>query len=324
MKRLLIRLLHSIRHNGRDWTVFSLSLLLAFSIWFIHNLSLDYSDFLTVQMKASCDNLEGHAAISSNTCEVVARCRTSGYNILKSRLLSNRNPVVVSMDRQSLASRTGESYYITRKELSGAAHLLYGEKVEVEYFLSDTLYFRFPYETNKKVPVFPVVSLSFRPQYMSQDNLEVVPDSVRIYGEPYHLANVDRVFTETIELQHLSSSAAGVAGIEKIKGVRLAEQEVHYSIDVTRFVEISREISVRAVNVPPDKEMMIYPSRAEVVFKCVFPLMSDVDDAEFVIDYGDYIDSRSRKCIPVPGYLPEGVLEYELMPEIFECVLTER
>ena len=324
MKRLLIRLLHSIRHNGRDWTVFFLSLLLAFSIWFIHNLSLDYSDFLTVQMKASCDNLEGHAAISSNTCEVVARCRTSGYNILKSRLLSNRNPVVVSMDRQSLASRTGESYYITRKELNGAAHLLYGEKVEVEYFLSDTLYFRFPYETNKKVPVFPVVSLSFRPQYMSQDNLEVVPDSVRIYGEPYHLANVDRVFTEPIKLQDLDAGTAGVARIERIKGVRLAENEVHYSIEVTRYVEISREVPVEAVNVPADKEMMIYPSKADVVFKCVFPMMADVSNVTFHIDYEDYINSRSRKCIPQPAFLPEGVLDYEVFPEIFECVLTEK
>ena len=142
MKRLLIRLLHSIRHNGRDWTVFSLSLLLAFSIWFIHNLSLDYSDFLTVQMKASCDNLEGHAAISSNTCEVVARCRTSGYNIIRSRLALGRAPKQVVLDRQSLSSRSGEVYYITRKELSESAHMLYGEKVEVEYFLSDTLYFR--------------------------------------------------------------------------------------------------------------------------------------------------------------------------------------
>lgn len=70
--------------------------------------------------------------------------------------------------------------------------------------------------------------------------------------------------------------------------------------------------------------MMIYPSKADVVFKCVFPLISDVDHAVFQIDYEDYINSRSRKCIPSPGYLPDGVLEYEIVPEIFECVLTEK
>ncbi len=324
MRRLLQKLAYSLRHNGRDWTVFFLSLLLAFSIWLLHNLSLDYSDFVTVRMTASCSNIEGHATQSSNVCDVVARCRTSGYNIIKSRLALRRNHVQVPFDRQSLTLKSGDVYYITRRELSESAHHLFGEKVEVEYFLTDTLYFRFPYETNKKVPVFPVLSLSFEPQYMSQGSLEIVPDSVRIYGEPYHLANVDRVFTEPVKLQDLKSGAAGVARIERIKGVRLAENEVHYSIEVMRYVEITREVTIEPVNVPPDKEMMIYPSKADVVFKCVFPLISDVDHAVFQIDYEDYINSRSRKCIPSPGYLPDGVLEYEIVPEIFECVLTEK
>lgn len=324
MRRLLQKLAYSLRHNGRDWTVFFLSLLLAFSIWLLHNLSLDYSDFVTVRMTASCSNIEGHATQSSNVCDVVARCRTSGYNIIKSRLALRRNHVQVPFDRQSLTLKSGDVYYITRRELSESAHHLFGEKVEVEYFLTDTLYFRFPYETNKKVPVFPVLSLSFEPQYMSQGSLEIVPDSVRIYGEPYHLANVDRVFTEPVKLQDLKSGAAGVARIERIKGVRLAENEVHYSIEVMRYVEITKEVTIEPVNVPPDKEMMIYPSKADVVFKCVFPLISDVDRAVFQIDYEDYINSRSRKCIPSPGYLPDGVLEYEIVPEIFECVLTEK
>lgn len=324
MRRLLQKLAYSLRHNGRDWTVFFLSLLLAFSIWLLHNLSLDYSDFVTVRMTASCSNIEGHATQSSNVCDVVARCRTSGYNIIKSRLALRRNHVQVPFDRQSLTLKSGDVYYITRRELSESAHHLFGEKVEVEYFLTDTLYFRFPYETNKKVPVFPVLSLSFEPQYMSQGSLEIVPDSARIYGEPYHLANVDRVFTEPVKLQDLKSGAAGVARIERIKGVRLAENEVHYSIEVMRYVEITREVTIEPVNVPPDKEMMIYPSKADVVFKCVFPLISDVDHAVFQIDYEDYINSRSRKCIPSPGYLPDGVLEYEIVPEIFECVLTEK
>ena len=324
MKRLLYRLLRSWKKDGRDWVTFALCLLLAFSIWLIHNLSLNYSDFLTVKMTARCTNMEGHAAASSNSCEVVARCRASGYSIIKASMALRRTPVEITFDSQSLSHRSGEMYYITRKELNEAAHLLYGEKVTVEYFLSDTLYFRFPYETHKRVPVFPVKSMSFAPQYMSIDDLEVEPDSVTVYGEPYHLANVDRVFTETIKLSNLNASAAGVARLERIKGVRLSENEVHYSIDVMRYVSITRNVDIGVANVPADKELMIYPSKAEVVFKCVFPLVADVGQAEFHIDYNDYIESRSGKCIPVPGFLPEGVIEYEMSPEIFECVLTEK
>ncbi len=324
MKRLLYKLLLSMKRNGRDWTVFFLSLLLAFSIWLIHNLSLDYSDFLTVRVAAECENIEGHASVSSNSCEVVARCRTSGYNIIKSKIALNRTPVTVHFDRQSLARKGGEMFYVTGTQLNEAAHLIFGEKATVEYFLSDTLLFRFPYETNKRVPVFPVVSLDFESQYMSRGDLEIDPDSVTIYGEPYHLANVDRVFTENIKLQGLKTGIAGVARIERIKGVRLSENEVHYSMDVLRYVEITSETVIQVENVPQDKEMMIYPSRAEVIYKCVFPLISDVSQSVFTIDYEDYINSRSRQCIPESAFIPEGVISYEIIPEIFECVLTEK
>ena len=37
------RLLEKLHINGRDLAIFLLSLLLAFSIWIIHNLSLEYS-----------------------------------------------------------------------------------------------------------------------------------------------------------------------------------------------------------------------------------------------------------------------------------------
>lgn len=324
MRELLDKFIRSLKVHGRDWTVFSLSLLLAFSIWLIHNLSLDYSEFLTVRLTAECDNIEGHSTVSSNSCEVVARCRTTGYNVIKSKIAFMRNPVTVNFDRQSLKKRSGEVFYITRADLNEKVHLIYGEKADLEYFLSDTLFFRFPYETNKRVPVFPVLSLGFRPQYMSRGDLSIEPDSVTVYGEPYHLANVDRVFTETIKLQNLDSGTAGVSRLERIKGVRLSENEVHYSIDVTRYVEISTVVTVSAENVPADKEMMIYPSKAEVTFKCVFPLILDVSQASFGISYEDYIGSHSGQCIPVPLNLPEGVLEYEIYPEIFECVLSEK
>ena len=58
MRKLLQRLLAYLHTNGRDVAVFLLSLLLAFSIWIIHNLSLRYNDYLKVSVVARC-NIEG-------------------------------------------------------------------------------------------------------------------------------------------------------------------------------------------------------------------------------------------------------------------------
>lgn len=323
MKRLFHKLLQSLNFNGRDWTVFLLSLLLAFSIWMIHNLSLDYSDLIRVRVRAT-SNIVGHSSSSANVCEVVARCKTSGYDILRSRLSGQHKSLDVYFDKSALHEKNGEIYYISTSELTEYSHLIYGEKVALDYFIADTLFFRFPYETFKKVPVHPVSVLDFDSQYMSQGNLRVEPDSVLIYGEPFHLDNIDKVFTETIKLENLRTGTAGVAELEGIRGVRLSEETVHYTIDVTRFVEIRRDITLQVKNVPADKEMMIYPSRANVVFRCVFPLISDLSAVSLYIDYNDFVNSISRKCMPKATNLPDGIIEYKIIPEVFECVVADK
>lgn len=322
MKRLFHLLIHSLKTNGRDWTVFALSFLLAFSIWLIHNLSLEYSDFIRVQVRAE-SNIAGHSAESANTCEVSARCRTTGFNILKTGVF-DRNVRKIVFKASDFRQKSADMFYLTSANLNEYAHEIFGEKAGVEYYLSDTLFFRFPVEASKRVPVHPVRSISFSPQYMGIGELVVEPDSVTISGEPYHLANVDRVFTETIKLNDLKTNTSGVVSLDKIRGIRMSEESVHYHIDVTRFVEMRYDVEISAKNVPADKEMMIYPAHAEVVVRSVFPLVSDLSDMTFSVDYGDFVNSRSGKCIARPDYLPEGIIEYELKPEIFECMLNEK
>ena len=81
MRDLLHKLLKSLNFSRRDWAILLLALLLAFSVWLIHNLSLRYSDYLSVPVVAKC-NIDGHAAESSDKSDIAARCRATGYNIL--------------------------------------------------------------------------------------------------------------------------------------------------------------------------------------------------------------------------------------------------
>ena len=65
--------------GGKDIVIFILSLLLAFSIWLIHGLSLKYTEFVTVHVVAE-SGIDGHSAMSANSVAILARCRTSGYD----------------------------------------------------------------------------------------------------------------------------------------------------------------------------------------------------------------------------------------------------
>ena len=198
---------------------------------------------------------------------------------------------------------------------------IFGDGVRLESFLSETVQFRFPFENNKKVPVQAVQVVSFKPQYMAMGQIRLQPDSVTIYGEPFHLEHIDRVFTRTIDLHNLKSSAHGVIRLEPVHGVRMSATEVNYSLDVTRYVEIRSEVSVGVRNVPAGKKLSVYPSTASVVYKCAFPLSQDpTEGVQFYIDYADFKSSIGGKCIAHASRVPEGVIECTVTPEVFDCV----
>ena len=104
----------------------------------------------------------------------------------------------------------------------------------------------------------------------------------------------------------------------------MSETEVHYSLPVSRYVEIPVTVSVQARNVPPGKSLMIYPSVATVYLRCAFPLTADLSEGVRVyVDYNDFVSSIGGKCMAKTASLPEGVINCSVSPAVFECVVTE-
>ena len=324
MRDIQHRLLKALNFNRRDWAVLLLALLLAFSIWLIHNLSLRYNDYLKISVTAIC-NLDGYSNVSDNKCEVMARCRTTGYQVLKYNFRPNTIEARVQFNPSVMKKMSDETFYVTSADLQEYSHLIYGDKVSVEYFVSDTLFFNFPRQDHKRVPVYLVHSLSFMPQYMNSSEFTCEPDTITIYGDKYKIDKIDRVFTTPIRGTDLSESIQGLAPIERMRNIRFSENEVRYSMDVSRYVEIKNTYQIHAVNVPADKKMLLYPSYVEVSFKCKYPLIDDkLDNVSVVVDYEEFITSLSGKCQVRLMNLSDNVLSYQIDPVAVDCVLEDR
>lgn len=307
--------------NGRDVAALLLSLLLALGIWFAHNLALSYSGLVSVPVIAE-SNIEGHSAVSSNSCIIVARCRTTGYSFISKKRAVNSVPIRVFFAPGDLHEVEDDMFSITGNELTGYVNDIFGDNVRLESFVSTDVQFRFPKENHKVVPVQVISTVSFKQQYMASEPFTVEPDSVTVYGEPSAIQNIDRVFTETISLQNLSSSPHGMAKLElPLMGVRLSASEVSYSMTVSRFVEVKAQLKVNVRNVPSGRVVSVYPSTADVSFKCAFPLSSDPsEEVELYIDYEDFARSINGNCIPNVSDLPSDVLDYSIEPQVFECI----
>lgn len=219
----------------------------------------------------------------------------------------------------------GDTFYVTASNLLEYANNIYGPDVNVEYFLTDTLFFRFPYENFKKVPLVPISTFSYKDQYMPDGELVVEPDSVLIYGEPMRIENIHEVYTRHIKYYDLSEDIQGVIPIEKVKGVRVSETDARYRMGVKRFVEVSVMLPVKTINVPQDKVMRVYPSVVEAHLKCNFPLADDpVRGVQVEADYNDYLNSLGGNCILKAVGLTRGVIGCDIDPIAVSCVIEDR
>jgi len=323
MKDLFHRILKTLNISGRDWAILLLALLLAFSIWLIHNLSLKYNDYLHVPVVAMCD-IDGHSNVSANRCEVTARCRTTGYKVIRSSLKRGKS-VNISFRHADMKHMDGDVFYVTSSDLQAYANMIFGSDVTVEYFLSDTLFFRFPEEQYKKVPVIPIYSITYKKQYMAGGGFEVEPDSVLVYGEPFRLETINAVYTKPVKYYEASQDLRGVVGLDGIKGVRISESDVRYSLDVKRFVEIRTMLPVKTVNVPSDKELLVYPSVVEVSLKCNFPLTDDpLQGLGIEADYNYLMKSVGGQCLLAPTGVSRGVISCDIEPLAVSCVIEDR
>ena len=309
--------------HGREGLLMVASLLLAVVIWFLSNLSKTYSGVLAVPVIAEC-NLQGHSRESSNSAIISARCRTSGYRLLNERVRKSRQPIRVVFDRADLRHGSGDIFYLTSSLLNNYLPEIFGDKATVEAFVTDTLYFSFPAENHKKVPVNLAGDFSYRSQYMASGPLRLNPDSVTVYGEKARLDIVDHVSTAPLFLDDVHESQHGSVRLRRIKGVRFSDEEVSFELPVSRYVEMRADLTVNAVGVPAGRHLQVFPSKATVIVLCTFPVVHDpFESFEIHVDYKDFTSSLSGRCVARTSQLPRGVLDYRVEPAVFDCIETD-
>ena len=309
--------------RGREWLLFATSLLLAMLIWFLSNMSRSYSGVLGVPVIAEC-NLQGYSNVSSNSAMLSARCRAEGFRLLREETRRSRRPVRVAFDRADVRHDAGERFFVTGNVMNNYLRQIFGDKVDVEDIVTDTLFFLFSPENNKRVPVNFAGDFSYRSQYMASGPLRLVPDSVTVYGEKARLDLVDHVSTNPVYLDDVHDTQHGTLRLRRIKGVRISDEVVSYELPVSRYVEMRSELPVAVRNVPGGRHLDVFPSRATVILHCTFPVgRNPFESFELFIDYADFASSLSGRCVARVAELPRGVLDYRVEPAVFDCIETD-
>ncbi len=308
--------------DRRGWLLLVLSVFAASVIWLLHALSLQYSAFLEyyVELKSAPDGKGGR--VTSND-KLIVRCKTEGYNILIHRI--GPNYITMDLDTRPMVARDSASsiYTADRETLREGLVQSLPQGIELEFIVTEKLDFILPTMVSKRVPVVPKYSLDFADQYMPVSQISLKPDSIDIYGDIKHVSIIDSVWTETISYKDISSPVSGICSIVPIRWISFSDNQVYYSMDVSRYYESKITLPIIPVGVPEDKEMIVLPSEATLTYRKAFGgVQPKNNEFQLTVDYNDYINSISSKVIPRATVLPKGVLYWEVSPRYVDCVVA--
>lgn len=308
--------------NGKEWLLLLLSLLLAFIIWLLHSLSLQYSVFFEYNVEL-ISSLEGRSRTAASEDVLIVRGRSEGYYIMRQRI-GRRKTIRVTAPANALVYKGGDVFSVNCESIKSNIVEALGGSVELEFIASESLDFNFPRIASKRVPVAPKTSISFSPQYMPLGRIELRPDSVEIYGDARLLETVDSVMTETISVSGVDGPIQGICSLVPIRRVEFSEDDIFYSLNVVRYIEESVDIPVTSVGVPEGKDLIVLPSTVRLTFRRVFSGTRYTGDSfVLAVDYADYINTIDSELVPELVKRPEGIISWQMFPRYVDCILLE-
>ena len=311
-----------VRKDRKEWLLLLLSLLLAFIVWLIHSLSLQYSVFLEYRVTLST-SIEGRSRTATSEDILIIRGRSEGYYILRQRIGRLKN-LTVTVLPANVTYKDGDIFTVDCETIKSNIVEALGGNVDLEFIVSESLDFNLPEVTSKRVPVVPKASIVFDGQYMLVGDIELRPDSVDIYGDARLLGTIDSVFTETIARSGVDGPIQGLCGIVPIRRVEYSEDNIYYSMNVVRYIEESMNVPVTATGVPENKELIILPSSVTLKYRRIFSgIQYAPENFVLSVDYNDFIRTMDSELVPKLVSMPEGVLSWEMSPRYVDCILLE-
>ncbi|MCI1779314.1 MAG: hypothetical protein LKI53_05080 [Bacteroidales bacterium] len=299
-----------------------LCLIFAFLFWIFRSLGNDYSAVLDFKVKIK-SNLEGRVPTSSSQSMVIIKGTCSGLYITKQR--SGMAPRVLDLEvDHTFLHKSGngsDSYYITSKDLRPIIQKALGEDLRINWISTDAVYFDFPVQDNKRVPVVSRIDIRCKSQYTMLGSIRLKPDSVIVYGNAEAIASIDSVFTRDVEVNEASSQVEGVVRLEKIGGIRFSDNEIYYHADVRRFTENSVKVNVNVTDAPSNVSVIIVPSAVSVTYREVFGRRAKTgfSDLQVAVDFNKISGSFA---IPEIHKMPDGIFDVSIDPPYVQCVVN--
>ncbi len=277
---------------------FLLFIILSVVFWFMTKLSKEYDS--TLEYPVSYINLPEDKLLQEAPVEVIEiHVKTTGFKLISATFF----PTELKIDVSNLNWKSSTDYYLLLSQQRLAIQKQMKTGVEIDFFINDSIYFNLGKLKNKKVPVKPLLDLSYATGFELNGNITTVPDSILISGPESILDTIDFVSTKLLQIKKLNNSIDQTIEIERFSSdsnVKLQQKNIKIIANVEKYTEGTLEIPFEVLNLPENNIINTFPKVVKVTYKVALSNFNKIDFTSFLIHCDYQVSQKNNLSYLIP------------------------
>lgn len=327
MKTKIFRYIKEHRSNiDRNILSYIICVIIASILWFLNTLNKDYVSEISYPVKYT-NVPKGRYIVSSLPDRITLEVSAKGFALLRYQISTSFLPIVIDINTYSnnaVEKGNLQEYTIQLNELKDKLSSQLNSDIKILSVKPEEIDFKFSYSKTKKIAIKPVVDYSLKKQYILKNQITAIPDSIEVSGPATVIDTLKYIDTKQWNAGEIGKNTSKTVDLVESEGLTFKENEVKLNIQIERFTEARKTISLQAINVPDSLNMRLFPANIEITFEIGLSMYDKVNDADFLFIV-DYDKSASTSHIPVETVkVPVFIRDLHYSPQKVEFILEEK
>ena len=309
--------------NNKKLSTYVLFIFISFSFWFLSMLSKQHET--TLQVPVEYVNFPADKVLVSTPVSFIeVRIKAPGFSILFYNLMRSSK---LNLDIQQANTKPkkggSEVFWLMNSKRKHIAKIL-SSSMELIAITPERLIIPFSNKAKKKVAVKLQRSIDLSPEIWFAKPIDLLPDSVMIYGKKEQLDAVDFIETEELLLVDVSESSKHSLLLNIPVDVQCKIENIEVVIDVEPFVEQLIKYQVEARNLKKGYSIRLFPELVQVTLRAPKDKYSmlQTDFLKLKVDASLISDQNRRLKIEVEN-LPSFIQLQRVYPSSVEFLLIK-
>ncbi|WP_294140730.1 YbbR-like domain-containing protein [uncultured Sanguibacteroides sp.] len=314
-------------HLKRNIITYGVCLIIATVLWFLNTLNKEYVTQITYPIRYT-DMPKGKLLVSELPQEMTLEIRAHGFALLRYKIGTSFLPIVFNVNSYSngvLDKKDILDYTLNTTDIKDRIAAQLNSDIKLLNITPETIQFQFSKFESKVVPVQPRVEYSLKKQYMLKNPISVQPDKLTISGPASVIDTIRYVRTLPVRLKDLSKDITKNVSFEEIHGVQLGDDNAKILIEVERFTESKKNVTLTVKNLPDSLQMRLFPSIIDVTFDVGLSRYDQVTDTSFrfSVNYDQITKGTTTLNVTLEKY-PPYIQNLSFSPERVEFLIEKK